>query len=206
LPGAPLPGARPAQPRHAAMATPRGALLAIQAPAILPGPRPSDPPGYDQGSEFVAAWPVPTGGWDAALSFWQGESLRGRDLWHWRRDPLDEARTGADPRHGQLRQVPLGPRGCRRCRGDPRPLSSRSPPALAAGGDPRSSSPGPGPVAVGNDHRTWLSEDGRTWVELPPVGTPGADDRPSVADGPAGVIGIGVGATGNDEAPVWQLR
>ena len=48
----------------------------------LPGPKPADPPGYEQGSEFVAAWPVPTGGWDAALSYWQGESLHGRDLWH----------------------------------------------------------------------------------------------------------------------------
>jgi hypothetical protein len=47
-----------------------------------PGPRPADPPGYDQGSEFVAAWPVPTGGWDAALSYWNGESLHGRDLMH----------------------------------------------------------------------------------------------------------------------------
>ncbi len=50
--------------------------------SAYPGPRSSDPPGYDQGSEFVAAWPVPTGGWDAALSFWQGESLHGRDLYH----------------------------------------------------------------------------------------------------------------------------
>ena len=50
--------------------------------SAYPGPRPADPPGYGQGSEFVAAWPVATGGWDAALSFWQGESLHGRDLWH----------------------------------------------------------------------------------------------------------------------------
>ncbi len=50
--------------------------------SAYPGPRPADPPGYSQGSEFVAAWPVPTGGWDAALSYWSGESLHGRDLWH----------------------------------------------------------------------------------------------------------------------------
>ncbi len=50
--------------------------------SAYPGPRPADPKGYDQGSEFVAAWPVPTGGWDAALSYWNGESLHGRDLMH----------------------------------------------------------------------------------------------------------------------------
>jgi hypothetical protein len=50
--------------------------------SAYPGPKPAAPSGYDQGSEFVAAWPVPTGGWDAALSYWQGESLTGRDLWH----------------------------------------------------------------------------------------------------------------------------
>ncbi|HEY5628548.1 MAG TPA: hypothetical protein VIR16_03475, partial [Candidatus Limnocylindrales bacterium] len=50
--------------------------------SAYPGPRPSDPPGYGQGSEFVAAWPVATGGWDAALSHWRGESLHGRDLYH----------------------------------------------------------------------------------------------------------------------------
>jgi hypothetical protein len=47
-----------------------------------PGPEPPEPRGYDQGSEFVAAWSVPTGGWDAALSFWEGETLTGRDIWH----------------------------------------------------------------------------------------------------------------------------
>ena len=50
--------------------------------SAYPGPLPADPKGYDQGSEFVAAWPVPTGGWDAALSYWNGESLHGRDLMH----------------------------------------------------------------------------------------------------------------------------
>lgn len=50
--------------------------------SAYPGPEPPEPRGYDQGSEFVAAWSVPTGGWDAALSFWEGESLTGRDLWH----------------------------------------------------------------------------------------------------------------------------
>jgi hypothetical protein len=43
---------------------------------------PKDPPGHDQGSEFLAVWPVPTGGWDASIGFWHGESLTGRDLWH----------------------------------------------------------------------------------------------------------------------------
>jgi hypothetical protein len=32
--------------------------------------------------EFVAAWPVATGGWDAALSTWGGEVSTGQDLWH----------------------------------------------------------------------------------------------------------------------------
>jgi hypothetical protein len=50
--------------------------------SAYPGPQPADPPGYGQGSEFVAAWSVPTGGWDAALSYWAGESLMGRDLMH----------------------------------------------------------------------------------------------------------------------------
>lgn len=50
--------------------------------SAYPGPLPADPPGYSQGSEFVAAWPVPTGGWDAAVSYWAGESLHGRDLMH----------------------------------------------------------------------------------------------------------------------------
>jgi hypothetical protein len=50
--------------------------------SAYPGPKPAEPSGYDQGSEFVAAWSVPTGGWDAALSYWQGESLTGRGLWH----------------------------------------------------------------------------------------------------------------------------
>ena len=40
------------------------------------------PPDHDQGAEFIAAWPVPTGGWDAAVSWWDGESLTGRDLLH----------------------------------------------------------------------------------------------------------------------------
>jgi hypothetical protein len=52
----------------------------------FPGPLPADPPGYmpgyTQGSEFVAAWPVPTGGWDAALSHWNGEFLGGQGLMH----------------------------------------------------------------------------------------------------------------------------
>ena len=40
------------------------------------------PAGKVQGAEFVAAWPVPGGGWDAAVSWWEGESLTGRDLLH----------------------------------------------------------------------------------------------------------------------------
>ena len=50
--------------------------------SAFPGPLPPATPGSTQGSEFDAAWPVPTGGWDAALSFWNGERLAGRDLWH----------------------------------------------------------------------------------------------------------------------------
>jgi hypothetical protein len=50
--------------------------------SAYPGPKPADPTGYGAGSEVVAAWPVPTGGWDAALSYWQGATLHGRDLWH----------------------------------------------------------------------------------------------------------------------------
>ena len=40
------------------------------------------PANMKQGAEFVAAWPVPGGGWDAAVSWWEGESLTGRDLLH----------------------------------------------------------------------------------------------------------------------------
>ena len=60
----------------------------------------------------------------------------------------------------------------------------------------------------GADDWTSLSEDGLTWVELLPVGTPWAGSGPaSVADGPAGVIGIGAGSTGGEgTAVVWQLR
>jgi len=50
--------------------------------SAYPGPKPADPSGYGAGSEFVAAWPVPTGGWDAALGYWQGVTLHGRDLYH----------------------------------------------------------------------------------------------------------------------------
>jgi hypothetical protein len=61
---------------------------------------------------------------------------------------------------------------------------------------------------MATDHWTSISEDGLAWVELPPVGTPGADRDPaSVADGPAGVIGIGASPTGSEvAATVWQLR
>jgi hypothetical protein len=40
------------------------------------------PAGYDQGAEFTAVWNIPSGGWDAAVSYWQGEALHGRDLMH----------------------------------------------------------------------------------------------------------------------------
>ena len=40
------------------------------------------PVGKVQGAEFDAAWPVPTGGWDASAGWWEGESLTGRDLLH----------------------------------------------------------------------------------------------------------------------------
>jgi hypothetical protein len=273
--------------------------------SAYPGPRPSDPPGYDQGSEFVAAWPVPTGGWDAALSYWQGESLHGRDLWHsgdgirWTRlepapaptpgfegsDKFPWVHAGAADAEGirVLWQgwsdftVPLGSGA-----GVPVMTLATSPdgrswttvdgfagrgteigagvapagdhsrwvlagasgiiddystavptvwtsedrvhwtatllPIAAPYGGGRVNSivlTPAGYVAVGTvfdqdggaDNWTSLSEDGLTWVELPPVGTPGADRDPaSVADGPAGVIGLGAGPTGNDEAAVWQLR
>jgi hypothetical protein len=47
-----------------------------------PGASPQAPAGYTQGAEFTAVWAVPTGGWDAAVSWWQGEALHGRDLMH----------------------------------------------------------------------------------------------------------------------------
>jgi hypothetical protein len=57
---------------------------------------------------------------------------------------------------------------------------------------------------------TWtsFSEDGLTWVELPHVAkTEGESDPTIVADGPAGVIGIGAGPTGSENtAAVWELR
>lgn len=55
---------------------------------------------------------------------------------------------------------------------------------------------------------TWLSEDGLAWVELPPVATPGSHVGPCVvADGPAGVIGIGVESEDSGPAAaVWQLH
>jgi hypothetical protein len=64
-----------------------------------------------------------------------------------------------------------------------------------------------GYVAVGSSAEnesacpeTWLSDDAIAWTPLPPVGMPDAADLPGlVADGPAGVVGIG-GFT------VWQLR
>ncbi len=42
--------------------------------------RRATPPDTD--GEFVAAWPVTGGGWNAALSDWYGECLGGNTLWH----------------------------------------------------------------------------------------------------------------------------
>jgi hypothetical protein len=280
--------------------------------SAYPGPRPSDPPGYDQGSEFVAAWPVPTGGWDAALSYWQGESLHGRSLWHssdgihWTQlEPTPALDTGnsdrfpwvhagaADqagirvlwqgwtdftaggngvpvmtlatspdgrswttvdgfagrgtgigagvaPAGGQVRWVLAGSSGI----GDDYsaavptvwtsedrvtwtatvlPIVPTSADGQIIGRTGRGTSvvlTRAGYIAVGTrvleagmdagmdaDHWTSISEDGLTWVALPPVGTPGTDSDPAiVADGPAGVIGLGAGQTGTDQAVVWQLR
>jgi hypothetical protein len=38
-------------------------------------------PGEVGDGEFVAAWPVATGGWNAAVSAWSGEALGGDELW-----------------------------------------------------------------------------------------------------------------------------
>lgn len=46
-----------------------------------PGPALPDA-AYDQGGEFIAAWPVSTGGWDAAVCYWTGEFCGGRDVMH----------------------------------------------------------------------------------------------------------------------------
>ena len=83
--------------------------------SAYPGPLPADAPGSTQGSEFDAAWPVPTGGWDAALSFWNGERLAGRDLWH-SPDGISWTPARIRPRaHGaQGRSSALGPCGGRR--------------------------------------------------------------------------------------------
>jgi hypothetical protein len=75
-----------------------------------PGPRPPDPPDHWQGSDFDAAWPVATGGWDAALSFNAGAGGNGRSLWrspdgsNWTElTPVpvpDTPRAGDDWQHG----------------------------------------------------------------------------------------------------------
>lgn len=57
-------------------------------------------------------------------------------------------------------------------------------------------------------HATWLSSDGREWIELPMSEAPGSAYGPRVvAEGPAGRIGISLepmasGTVGD----VWQLR
>lgn len=38
--------------------------------------------GYNQGGQFTAAWPVATGGWDAAVCYWTGEFCGGSDVMH----------------------------------------------------------------------------------------------------------------------------
>ncbi len=67
------------------------------------------------GGEFVAAWPVGTGGWTAAVSDWSGEALAGDRLWSsddgltWQRAPkppaswegYDHAPLGVASRSGQ---------------------------------------------------------------------------------------------------------
>ena len=39
-----------------------------------PWPGPTVPKPYNQGSEFTTAWPVPTGGWNAAVAYFAGEA------------------------------------------------------------------------------------------------------------------------------------
>lgn len=39
-------------------------------------------PDQVEGDEFVAAWPAVAGGWNAAVSIWDGEDLSGDGLWH----------------------------------------------------------------------------------------------------------------------------
>jgi hypothetical protein len=272
--------------------------------SAYPGPQPADPPGYDQGSEFAAAWPVPTGGWDAAVSYWQGVTLRGRDLWHssdgihWTKlepapapdlegqpefpwvhagaadqeglrvlwqgwsdytDPLasgagvpvmtlatspdgrswttvdgfagrgTEISAGVAPAGDHGRWVLVGASGITDDYNASVPTAWTSEdrvgwtaavlPIAAGSRGGRVMSvvlTQAGYVAVGvtwdgeGGAQFWtsLSEDGLTWVELPPVGTPGADSEQSrVADGPAGVIRVGVSPTDSGgEAAVWQLR
>ncbi len=263
--------------------------------SAYPGPKPADPASHGAGSEFIAVWPVPAGGWDAALGWRAGATLHGRDLWHssdgirWTQlEPAPALDTGNSDKFPWVHAgaadaegirvlwqgwndftIPLGSGA-----GVPVMTLATSPDGrswttvdgfagrgteigagVAPTGDHRrwvlaglsgivedysnalptvwtsedrvtwtttvlpidaGSRGGWGPslvltragyVAVGNDHRTWLSEDGVTWVELPSVGTPGADDRPSVADGLAGILGVGVGPTGSeDTATVWELR
>jgi hypothetical protein len=271
-----------------------------------PGPQPAEPPGYNQGSEFVAAWPVPTGGWDAALSYFGTDgSLVGRDLWHssdgirWTElEPAPapdlegspqlpwvhegaadqkgirvlwqgwsdftspaavpggvpvmtlatspdgrswttvdgfagggaEIHAGVAPAVGANRWVLVGESGISevldRTASGPTVWTSQDRVGWAATILPIPAGLRGGPVtsvvltragyvAVGLNWdagapRPWtrLSEDGLTWVELPPVGTSGADsDPPSVADGPAGVIGIeGSPTNSTGETGVWQLR
>ncbi len=52
----------------------------------------------------------------------------------------------------------------------------------------------------GFDGATWLSQDGLTWVQLPTIAAPAV-----IADGPAGVLGIGRG-TDDQPAIVWVLE
>jgi hypothetical protein len=55
-------------------------------------------------------------------------------------------------------------------------------------------------------HETWVSDDAITWIQLPGAGRPMLDFGPGLlADGPAGVIGVGSTHT-DGESAVWQLR
>jgi hypothetical protein len=72
-----------------------------------------------------------------------------------------------------------------------------------------------GYVAVGSSdepgavtHETWLSSDGTQWIELPRSADSGEDYGPAlIADGPAGLVGIGPSSTApTGESVAWALR
>jgi hypothetical protein len=56
-------------------------------------------------------------------------------------------------------------------------------------------------------HETWVSANGLTWLQLSSPDRPVLDHGPRlVADGPAGVIGIGASDASGARLTVWQLR